>query len=114
MNKLQKIDLFRFIGEELYMKYREKVISIFPAYDTGVVQEDTDISELTHSTFIKPYLAAIENGEDKMEELQYILAIIKRTIFEYDKVKQRDKELEKKAYSMTVRKALDGDKGASY
>lgn len=114
MKKIDKIDVFRFIGETLYDYYKRKSIRIFPEYDTSHITEDTDVYELARKTFVKPYLDEIERGNDLTEDLQYVLSVIKNSLTDYDKIKKEDQEKLQDAYSLTVDKALIGDTGSSY
>lgn len=107
----EKVDLFRYIGESLYEKYKINLIKRFPEYDTSKVRPDTDINKLVHEEFISPYTKQESVTEENMNELQYVLAVIRNSIVEYDKIKTRDLDDSEKAMALTVDKALSGEKG---
>ena len=114
LNKFQKKDLYRVIGEELARLYKFKTISHYPEYDTSLVREETDIGELIRTQYVEPYLIEAESGDSsKISELQAVLATIKNVTKELERVMTDSENEHKDAFSLTVDKALIGDKGSS-
>lgn len=111
----EKKDLFRCIGDELLYHYKRGNISIYPEYDTSYINDSTSISELIKTHYVEPYYDLAAAGDsNKLTELQTVLAAITRVTKELDRIKEAAKEEKVNASSLTVAKALAGDKGGSY
>ena len=105
MNEINKKDLIRFIGENLYRLYNQKVISIPPEYDTTFVDEDTDLMEVIDKFFLTPYKRLIEQKKnlntkeekyyfDSMypnieHEFAYVIRSIEGFVSEYVKIRTK-------------------------
>lgn len=112
MTVSEKKDLIRLLGEELYRLYKLGTISTFHEYDTSRVTSEGGIQEIVNEFYVEPYRRAIDNGADLMEELQYVLGVIRLVVKEYDSRKKEDAKQLQDGFSLTVQKALMGDTGA--
>lgn len=116
MTRIEKKDLFRLVGEELRRLYRLRNISIYPEYDTSVIEDDTNLSQKLEEVFVSPYRRVIqlESDDSKVDELQVVLSAIRSTIREYDIALKENRKRTDAAYKMTVEKALNNDRGFGY